>query len=143
MKRCLLSCLLILALGGCDLFNLSDETDIVSGRWSSNVVPEAGNCCHIDITLDSNKGDVIGSGIVSTPGQRVGAANDFTIAVSGDVIRERINLTLESDYNPGSIEGTLVRNFNNRFDLVLKVNFEGFGYTGRDILLYPIDEDEE
>lgn len=136
MKSFFLTCFLILGLSGCDLFNLSDETDLVSGRWSSNVVPQAGDCCHLDLTLDSNKGDILGSGTIATPGQRVGASDEFAVEVTGSVIEERINLTLNSEYNPGTIEGTVLRNFNGN-DIVIRVNFSGFGYSGRDIMLFP------
>lgn len=136
MKSIFLTFFLMLGLTGCDLFNLSDETDLVSGRWTSNVVPQAGDCCHLDLTLDSNKGDVLGSGTIATPGQRVGASDEFAVEVTGSVIDERINLTLNSEYNPGSIEGTVRRDFNGN-DIVIQVNFSGFGYSGRDILLFP------
>ncbi|MFK7845282.1 MAG: hypothetical protein AB8G77_08275 [Rhodothermales bacterium] len=135
MKSCILSVILLFSLAGCDLFNLSDETDVVSGRWTSNVVPQAGNCCLLDLTLDSNKGDVIGNGLVGAPGQRVGASDDFVIEVSGTVIGDRINLSLNSEYNPGSIEGNVIRGFNGTTDTVIRVNFSGFGVSGRDIIL--------
>ncbi|MEM8488548.1 MAG: hypothetical protein AAF564_23575 [Bacteroidota bacterium] len=136
MKRIFLTCFLMLGLTGCDLFNLSDETDLLTGRWTSNVVPQAGNCCHLDLTLDSNKGDVLGSGTISTPGQRVGASDEFAVEVTGSIIEERISLTLNSEYNPGTIEGSVLRNHNGN-DIVIQVNFSGFGYSGRDIILFP------
>ncbi len=136
MKSIILTSILVLGLSGCDLFNLSDETDLLTGRWTSNVVPQAGDCCHLDLTLDSNKGDVLGSGTISTPGQRVGASDEFAVEVAGSIIKERINLTLNSEYNPGTIEGNVLRNQNGH-DIVIQVNFSGFGYSGRDILLYP------
>ena len=136
MKNLFLTSLLVLSLSGCDLFNLSDETDLLTGRWTSNVVPQAGDCCHLDLTLDSNKGDIIGSGTIATPGQRVGASDEFAVEVTGSVIDERINLTLNSEYNPGTIQGSVIRNFNGN-DIVIRVNFSGFGYSGRDIVLFP------
>ena len=137
MKSCLLSCILILGISGCDLFNLSDQTDVISGRWASNVVPQSGACCLLDLMLDSNKGDVVGTGTVGTPGQRVGASDEFAIEVTGTITDERINLSLSSEYNPGTITGTIIRDFNSTYDYVIQVNFNGFGYSGKDILLFP------
>ena len=127
----------MLCVSGCDLFSLTDKTDLVTGSWSSNVVPQSGDCCHIELTLDSNKGDVIGTGTVGTPGARIGVTNEFAIEVSGTIIKERINLELASDFNPGTIEGTIRRNYNNNIDVVIEVNFNGFGFSGRDIVLFP------
>lgn len=138
MKSLFSILILVFCVSGCDLFSLTDKTDLVTGSWSSNVVPQAGDCCHIELTLDSNKGDVMGTGTVGTPGPRVGSFNQFAIAVTGTIIDERINLSLASDFNPGTIEGVIRRNFNRNIDVVLEVDFSGFGFSGRDIVLFPV-----
>ena len=127
---------LFLCLGGCETFELNDSSDIVTGRWSSNVAPVSGDCCHLDLTLDSDDGKVTGSGVVETPGQRIGVSEEFTIQVTGTVIDERIRMTLASTNNPGLIEGFVDREFSATSDLVMRVNFEGFGFEGRDIVLF-------
>lgn len=137
LKTCLLLAVTTLTLSSCDFFDLGDETDLLNGRWASNVVPQAGNCCHLDLTLDIQENDISGVGTVSTPGPGVGSASDFSIAFTGTIIDERINLSLNSEYNPGTIEGTVIRNFDNDFDIVLQVNFSGFGHSGRNIVLFP------
>lgn len=80
----------------------------------------------------------MGTGTVGTPGPRVGSFNQFAIAVTGTIIDERINLSLASDFNPGTIEGVIRRNFNRNIDVVLEVDFSGFGFSGRDIVLFPV-----
>ncbi len=138
MKSYLLSCILLFFAAGCDFFNLSDKAEAVSGRWTSNVVPQAGDCCHLDLTLISDdKGDITGTGIVATPGQRVGSVEEFAIEVEGALIDDRISLTLTSEYNPGTIKGSIIRDFNSSSDMVIEVDFVGFGFTGRDIVLFP------
>ena len=138
IKSTLVVCLAALTLTGCDFFDLSDENDLLNGRWASNVVPQAGDCCHLDITLTIDEdNDIVGQGTVGTPGQGVGSLNEFAVAFTGTVIDERINLAFDRKYNPGSIEGTVIRNFNDNFDIVIQVNFNGFGHSGRNIVLFP------
>lgn len=129
--------LIIVAGGGCDTLNLSKESDIVTGHWTSNVVPVAGECCHLDLMLLSENGEITGSGIVETPGAQAGLSQEFMIEVTGDIIDDRISLALDSENNPGKIEGVMIKNYSSTFELVLRVNFEGLGYTGRDIILFP------
>ena len=141
MKRFSVIGLLISAFtflaAGCGLFELSDSSDIVSGDWTSNVAAVAGDCCHLELALESHEGDVSGTGLVETPGNRIGISEEFTIRVTGTVIDDRVRLTLDSTNNPGLIEGHVERNSSLGFDRILRVNFEGFGFEGRDIVLFP------
>ena len=131
-------CCVILLLGsGCDVVELNDQRDILNGRWASNIAAVSGVCCHLDLTLETEDGEVIGTGIVETPGQRVGVSEEFTIQVVGTIIDDRVRLELASTNNPGLIEGALERNANSSTNIVLDVNFEGFGFEGRDIVLFP------
>ncbi len=122
---------------GCDTLNLSKESDIVTGHWTSNVVPVSGECCHLDLMLLSENGQITGSGIVETPGAQAGLSQEFMIEVSGQIVGERISLSLTSENNPGKIEGVMIKNYSSTFELVLRVNFEGLGFKGRDIVLFP------
>lgn len=128
---------ILMSSAGCGVFELNDASDIVTGHWASNVAAVAGDCCHLDITLESQDGQVTGSGTVETPGQRIGVSEEFTIEVTGTVVNDRLKLTLSSTNNPGVIEGVVDRNFNTSFNRVLRVNFQGFGFRGRDIVLFP------
>lgn len=136
MRLAVLSVLLI-GLEGCGVFDLTDATEVLDGRWSSNVAAVAGDCCHLDLTLETDDGEVTGTGTVETPGPRIGVSEEFTIQVKGTVINDRIRLDLVSTNNPGVIEGVVDRTYGRGFDIVLRVNFEGFGFKGRDIILFP------
>ena len=129
--------LLLLLVSGCDVFDLSKQSDLLSGSWTTNVVPLSGECCHLELMLDSEEGQITGTGIVETPGQRVGASQEFSIEVYGTIIDDRVNLVLGSENNPGTIEGVLIQDYNPSFELVMQVNFEGFGHKGRNIVLFP------
>lgn len=127
----------VVFVSGCDTLNLSKESDIITGHWTSNVVPVSGECCHLDLMLLSENGEITGNGIVEVPGAQAGLSQEFMIEVTGNIIEERINLALVSENNPGQIEGVMIKNYSATFELVLRVNFEGFGFKGREIVLFP------
>ena len=124
------------ALVGCDFFKLETESSIVEGRWSSNVVPSAGNCCGIDLTLDSDDELISGRGVIKVPGSRVGDELQFSVEVTGTFRDERLELESTSQANPVFIQGILTEDTQGSNALNLLVNFEGFGFTARDILLF-------
>lgn len=138
MKRNLFFVLLLVLVGGCDAFRLSDESSIVNGTWAStSPVAVAGNCCQLDIEITNRDGRLTGTGTVETPGRRVGTSDVYSIAFSGTLKNDRVDLQLDSALNSGSIVGRVVREYNATYNLVLEVDFEGFGYQGKKILLFP------
>ncbi len=131
-------CLTVLVLaGGCDVFRLQDESTALSGRWSSDVVARSGDCCEIDLTLEVEEDVVTGQGTINTPGQRIGETLQFSIEVTGQFLNDRLELQSTSQANPVFIEGSLDRQVSTSNNKpALRVNFEGFGRMGRDILLF-------
>ena len=127
----------LFVLSGCDVFKLSEESDILTGRWSSAVEPASGACCQLDLTLQSRGNNVEGTGFVITPGNRIGTFEQFAIEVAGTFDDDRLQLSLVSKFNPGTISGMIDKEFSEAFSIVLRVDFEGFGHTGEDIVLFP------
>ncbi len=140
MKQLLIAGLVCLLAGGCGAFELSDESSVVNGAWSSTVAAVSGACCKLDVTMRNRDGQISGTGTVETPGRRVGTSDVYEIAFSGSLRNDRVDLELDSEFNTGSIVGTVERGYNSTYNMVLKVDFEGFGYRGKDIILFPRGE---
>ena len=136
--RRLLPCLLagMLLISGCDVFRLDTESTVLSGRWASNVVARSGDCCHIDLTLNTDDEIITGRGTINTPGQSLGEELQFTVEVSGQFANDRLELRSSSQSNPVFIQGVLDEESDPAGDVVLRVDFEGFGKTGNDIILF-------
>jgi hypothetical protein len=140
MKRFLLFCLVLPLAGGCDAFRLSDESSIVNGSWSSTVAAVSGACCQLEIEIKNKEGQLTGSGTVETPGRRVGTSDVYSIAFTGSLSNDRVDLELDSEFNTGTIVGRVLRDFSTTYTMVLEVDFKGFGYEGEDIILFPRSE---
>lgn len=128
--------LLSLALSGCGVFELETESSVLRGRWQSNVVPTAGICCDLDLTLDNDEENITGRGIIKTPGTRQGDEFQFSVEVIGTYRDNRLELRSISQANPVFIQGTLVEITQPSNDVTLEVDFNGFGHTGEDITLF-------
>ena len=137
MKQLFIAGIALLFASGCGAFELSDESSVVNGSWSSTVAAVSGACCQLEMTIRNRDGRLSGTGTVETPGRRVGTSDVYEIAFSGSMRNDRVDLTLDSALNEGSIVGTVERGYNATYDMVLKVDFDGFGYQGKDIILFP------
>lgn len=140
MKRLLLFTLVLVVAGGCDTFRLSDESSIVNGNWSSTVAAVSGACCQLEIDIKNKDGRLTGSGTVETPGRRIGTSDVYSIAFTGSLNNDRVELELDSEFNTGTIVGRVLRDFSTTYAMVLEVDFDGFGYQGKDIILFPRSE---
>ncbi|MDZ4701486.1 MAG: hypothetical protein SH809_17370 [Rhodothermales bacterium] len=140
MKRLFLLSVLLVVAGGCDAFRLSDESSIVNGNWSSTVAAVSGACCQLEIEIKNKDGRLTGSGTVETPGRRVGTSDVYSIAFTGSLNNDRVELELDSEFNTGTIVGQVLRDFSTTYAMVLEVDFSGFGYDGKDIILFPRSE---
>ena len=137
MRRSILACACCLLLvSACDLFKLDTESRAITGRWASNVVARSGDCCHIDLNLETDEDIVTGRGVITTPGQSLGEELRFSVEMSGEFRNERLELRSASQANPVVIEGVLDRDASTADETVLRVDFEGFGKSGRDIILF-------
>ncbi|MEZ4701643.1 MAG: hypothetical protein R2834_14995 [Rhodothermales bacterium] len=137
MKRLVFLSMALIVASGCDVFQLNDESSIVNGNWSSTVAAVSGTCCQLEIQIKNADGRLTGSGTVETPGRRVGTSDIYSISFSGTLNNDRVDLQLDSEFNSGSIVGQVVRDYSRIYDMVLEVDFSGFGYTGKDIILFP------
>jgi hypothetical protein len=137
MKRHAILGIVLLFVGGCDIFQLNDESSIVNGRWSSTVAAVSGACCQLEIEIVNHDSALSGTGTVETPGRRVGTSDTYSISFSGTLRNDRVDLQLDSEFNEGHIVGRVVRNYSSSYALVLEVDFDGFGYEGKDIILFP------
>ena len=127
---------LLLQLAACDLFALKQESDVLDGNWASTVAASAGKCCNLTLVLSSEDREVTGEGTVQTPGEGTGDVDTFNIRLKGTLIEDRIRLEFVSDFNPGTIIGAIDRAYPDQ-EIVLRVDFEGFGHSGQDIILFP------
>ena len=127
---------LLLTISGCGLFELDTESSVLRGRWESNVVPTAGICCGLDLTLENDEENITGRGIIKTPGTRQGDEFQFSIEVTGTYRDNRLELRSTSQANPVFIQGTLMETTQSGNGIILEVDFDGFGHTGEDIVLF-------
>ena len=126
---------LLLTISGCGIFELDTESSVLQGRWESNVVPTAGICCDLDLTLDNDEENITGRGVVKTPGTRQGDEFQFSVELTGTYRDNRLELRSTSQANPVFIQGTLLEN-SEPSSIFLEVDFDGFGHTGQDIVLF-------
>lgn len=127
---------LCLSTSGCDFFRLDTASSILEGRWESNVVPTAGICCDLDLTLENDEENITGTGVVKTPGTRQGDEFQFAVEVVGTYRDNRLELRSTSQANPVFIQGTIVENNQLSNDVILEVDFDGFGHMGDGIILF-------
>ena len=128
--------ILFFVMSGCDFFELDTPSNILDGRWESNVVPTAGICCGLDLTLENDEETITGTGVVKTPGTRQGDEFQFAIEVIGTYRDNRLELRSTSQANPVFIQGTVREIAQPDSDVILEVDFDGFGHTGEDIVLF-------
>lgn len=127
---------LFLSVSGCDFFQLDTASSVLKGRWESNIVPTAGICCDLDLTLENDEENISGTGVIKTPGTRQGDEFQFAVEVVGTYRDNRLELRSTSQANPVFIQGILVENSQLNDGVILEVDFEGFGHTGEDIILF-------
>ena len=143
--------LLAVLASGCDALGEDEaeegeeESWLVEGRWSSRSIGAlVGECCGVRVDIREEDGVVSGSGVVTTPTERVGSIYKYPVEVAGSRSGDALSLDLTSGlgFYTGRFTGTYDPDINYGHGGV-EGTFRGFGMSRTSLNLYPRTNTED